>query len=80
MAPTYAGLLSRIEFPDLTSMSSFVIQAGLSTSGATTPTMAMNNAYRSWYKIDDTKLIYLECSSPDLKLTDIIPEKPSPMY
>lgn len=80
MAPAYAGLLSRIEFPDLTSISSFVIQAGLNTSATTTPAMSMNGAYRSWYKIDDTKLIYLECSSPDLKLTDIIPDRPNPMY
>jgi len=78
--PTYAGILARIIFPDFNSMSSFVIQAGLNTSGGITPTMAMNGFYRSWYKIEDTKLIYLECSSPDLKLTDLIPEKPTPMY
>ena len=78
--PSYAGILARIVFPDFSSMSGFVIQAGLNTSGATTPTMAMNGLYRSWYKIDDTKLIYLECTSPELKLTDMIPEKPTPMY
>ena len=80
VAPSYAGLLSRIEFPDLTSMSDYVGQAGLATSATTTPAMAINGFYRSWYKIDDTKLIYLECSSPDLKLTDIIPDRPNPMY
>jgi hypothetical protein len=78
--PTYGGILARIVFPDFNSMSSFVIQAGLNTSGGTTPTMAMNGFYRSWYKVEDTKLIYLECSSPDFKLTDLIPEKPTPMY
>ena len=80
MTPTYTGILARIVFSDFNIMSSFLIQAGLNTSGGTTPTMAMNGAYRSWYKVEDTKLIYLECSSPDFKLTDLIPEKPTPMY
>jgi hypothetical protein len=80
MTPTYAGILARIVFPDFNIMGSFLIQAGLNTSDRSTPTMAMNGAYRSWYKLDDTKLIYLECSSPDLKLSDIIPERPNPMW
>jgi len=79
-ARNFTGIIARIEYPDFNSMSSFVIQAGLNTSDATTPIMAMNGMYRSWYKISDTKLIYLECSSSELKLTDIIPEKPTPMY
>jgi hypothetical protein len=80
MTPKYTGILARIVFPDFNIMGSFLIQAGLNTSDRSTPVMAMNGAYRSWYKLDDTKLIYLECSSQDLKLSDIIPERPNPMW
>jgi hypothetical protein len=80
MAPTYGGILARIVFPDFSALNSFLIQAGLNTSGSTTPTMAMNGNYRSWYKIDDDRLIYLECTSPDLKLSDLIPEKPGSIW
>jgi len=78
--PTYTGILARIVFPDPSSLRSFVIQAGLNNATSTTPTMSVSGTYRSSYGVDDYKLIYLECSSPDLKLSDLIPDKPDSMW
>jgi hypothetical protein len=77
--PAFTGILARIQFPDFNSMDRFLSNAGLNTSGQSTPVMNPNGMYRSWYKISDTKMVYLECSSPDLKLSDLAPDKPE-MY
>jgi hypothetical protein len=80
MTPAYSGILARIVFPDPSSMNVFLINAGLNSSGSTTPAMAGNGAYRSCYAIDDYKIVYLECTSPDLKLLDLIPQQPNPFW
>ncbi|MCX6244848.1 MAG: hypothetical protein NTU98_09100 [Bacteroidetes bacterium] len=70
------GILARIQFPDFNSMDRFRSNAGLNNDQQTGPVMSMNGLYRSWYKINDTKLLYLECSTPNVKLSDIIPDRP----
>jgi hypothetical protein len=72
----YSGILARISFPRLGMTDDFLIRAGMSLTEDPAPVMTGNGTYRSWYRINETKIIYLECSSPDLKLTDLIPEKP----
>jgi hypothetical protein len=78
--PEYTGTLARIVFPDFNAAAAFLIQAGLNVSGNTTPTQSMDGTYRSWYKVEDTKLIYLESNSPTLKVYDLLPERPSSIW
>ena len=61
----YAGVLARFVFPDFNSLDRFMMNAGISMSGGTTPTPSSNGTYRSFYKIDDTKILFLECTSPE---------------
>jgi hypothetical protein len=78
--PGYTGILARLQFPDFNEAGSFLIKSGVSLSDGTTPALSANGLYRSWYKIDDTKLIYLECSSAEITIMGIIPERQDPMY
>jgi len=75
-AQTYQGILARIDFTDLQVMNDFLAAAGLNLMGNSDPVPAVNGTYRSSYKINETKLIYLECTSPELRLADLIPENP----
>ena len=75
-APSCHGILARITFPQLHLMDEFLVRAGMSPSITDAQVMTPNGAYRSWYKINETKMIFLECSSTELKLTDLIPDKP----
>jgi hypothetical protein len=75
-AQAYQGVLARIDFTDLQLMNDFLAGAGLNLSGNSDPVPSAIGTYRSSYKINETKLIYLECTSPELRLADLIPENP----
>ena len=80
MTPSYAGILARIVFQEAGSINNFLTNVGLNSSNSTTPTMGNTGAYQSCYVMDDYKLIYLQCNSPDFKLSDILPERPNPLW
>jgi hypothetical protein len=74
-APVGSGVLAGLLFPDDSSADNFMVQAGLDYSGGVTPTMSVDGTYQSWMKINDTKMVYLKSNSPDLKISDLMPEK-----
>jgi hypothetical protein len=73
--PGFTGTLARVEFPGFNDAGNFLTRSGVSLSDGTTPTMAVDGLYHSWYKINDTKLIYLESTSPDLTILGYLPER-----
>jgi hypothetical protein len=72
--PASNGILVGIAFPDGSSLGSFLVRAGLGTDN-TAPILSPAGTYRSWTAINETTMIYLDCTSPDLKITDMLPEK-----
>jgi hypothetical protein len=75
--PDYAGILARIIFPDEGTLSSFITNSSLSVMSATTkPVRTSNGLYRSWYKINSTKILFMESTSPEANIKDFLPEIP----
>ncbi|MCX6250848.1 MAG: hypothetical protein NTX61_08855 [Bacteroidetes bacterium] len=75
--PDYSGILARISFTDERNLSAFIRNASLDImSIATTPVMASNGLYRSWFKINSTKILFLESTSPQANIKDFVPEAP----
>jgi hypothetical protein len=75
--PNFTGILARIVFQEAGAVNDFLVNLGLNSSGSSVPTMGNTGVYQSCIKMDDYKLIYLQCTSPDLKLSDMLPEKPN---
>jgi hypothetical protein len=73
---SYDAIIARIDFTDLQMMNDFLTGAGLNLTGSSDPVSSVNGLYRSSYKINETKLIYLESTSAELRLADLIPENP----
>jgi hypothetical protein len=73
-SPANSGILVGLAFPDGSSVGSFLVRAGLSTDN-TAPTLSPAGTYRSWSAINETTLIYLESTSSDLKISDLLPER-----
>ena len=78
--PANRGIIARIVFPDPSMLKSFIIKAGLNGATSTVPAMTGNGTYRSSYAVDDYKLIFLECTSPDMDLKDFVPKQPKSMW
>lgn len=76
VAPQYSGNLARLSFPEFSLVDDFLARAGLSLSPTNDPVLTVDGTYRSWYKINESKIIFLECSSPELKLYELIPASP----
>lgn len=68
------AVLARIIFPDQSALSSFISRAGLNVmSPGGTPGMTGNGLYRSWYKINNATIVFLESNSPTLNIKDFVP-------
>jgi hypothetical protein len=73
----FTAILARITFPDESTLSSFIMKAGLTSMSANgSPVLTNNGLYRSWYKISSTKIIFLESNSITANIKDFIPEAP----
>jgi hypothetical protein len=74
---SFSGIIARITFDRDNSMEVFRINAGLNAPGSQlTPVMTGAGIYRSWYKINGTKILFLEGSSATVKITDFVPVSP----
>ena len=79
--PGTASMIARIEFEDFSSLNTFLSRAQLNPMDVSSdPVPASNNMYRSWYKVNDTKLIYMESHTPDANLKNYIPKTPPPYW
>jgi hypothetical protein len=77
--PGTPALIARIVFPDRGSVNTFLARAQLNPIDfSSTPVQASNNMFRSWYKVNDNKIIYLESPSNAINLKDYIPKTPDP--
>jgi hypothetical protein len=75
--PDYAGILARIIFPDESALSSFISKSNLDVmSDPVKPIQTSNGLYRSWYKINNTKILFMESNSPLANIMDFVPEVP----
>jgi hypothetical protein len=74
--PDAIGIIASIAFPDESTMSAFLMNAGLSQlSGTTTPVMTSNGLYRTWIKINGNKILFMESTSSSVNVRDFIPDK-----
>jgi hypothetical protein len=74
MSPECTGTLARIVFPEESSMSTFLLRSGVDRLDySTKAVMAGNGLYRSWFKINETKILFLECNNPNIRIKDMIP-------
>jgi hypothetical protein len=75
--PDYSGILAWIIFPDESTFSSFIMKSGI--DGMSDPAKAVrtsNGFYRSWYKINSTKILFMESNSPLADIRDFLPAMP----
>jgi hypothetical protein len=79
--PGNAVMLARLVFPDQGSVNTFLSRAQLNPIDfSSDPVPVSNNMYRSWYKVNDTKIIYMESPSGTINLKDYIPKTPDPYW
>ena len=75
--PDYTGILARIVFPDESSLSSFIMKSSpIVLSSSTTPIRTSKGLYRSWFKINSTKILFMETNSQEVNIKDFLPELP----
>lgn len=75
--PDYAGILARITFPDEISLDSFIMKSNAVIMSANeNPIQTSSGLYRTWYKINDTKILFMESNSPEADIKDFIPAMP----
>jgi hypothetical protein len=76
-----SGILARISFPDQNSLSSFMSKSGMSSMiNYNTPVRTMEGRYRTVYPINDTKILFLEATSPNVNVKDFVPKVPDGMW
>jgi hypothetical protein len=77
----FTGILARISFPDQNSLSSFMSGSGMSSMiDYNTPVRTMEGNYRTVYPINNTKVLFLESTSPDVNVRDFVPKVPDGMW
>jgi hypothetical protein len=73
----YNGIIARIIFPDENTLSSFLTKSSLGAlSATTTPVKMSNGLYRSWFKINSTKILFMESTSSEANIKDFLPVVP----
>jgi hypothetical protein len=75
--PEYSGIIAWIIFPDENTFSSFIMKTGI--DGMSDPAKAVqvsNGLYRSWHKINSTKILFMESNSPLADIRDFISVMP----
>jgi hypothetical protein len=79
--PGAASMMARIVFPSSTSVRTFLARAQLNSIDLSSePVQVSNGMYRSWYKVNDSKIIYLESQTNSINLKDYIPKAPTPEW
>jgi hypothetical protein len=79
--PGTASMIARIVFDEQSSVKTFLARAQLSPMDfSSDPVQVSNNMYRSWYKVNDTKIIYMESPTNTVNLKDYIPKTPPPYW
>jgi len=74
---SFSGILGRIVFDDSGSLNIFLMRAGINgPSTQLTPIQTSPGIWRSWVKVNENKIIFLEGTSSSLKLGDYIPPMP----
>lgn len=75
--PDYIGILARIIFPDENTLSSFIMKSSpILMATSEKPIQTSTGLYRSWYKIDNTKILFMESTSQEIDVKDFLPEVP----
>jgi hypothetical protein len=75
--PEYTGILARIIFPDESTLSNFIMKSELDgMPDPAKPIKTSNGLYRSWYKINSTKIMFLETNAPLPGIKDFVPKMP----
>jgi hypothetical protein len=76
-SPSFSGIFARIVFNDDSDVRSFQMKAGLTDPrNIRVPVMTSPGVYRSWLRINDTRYIFLEGSTDNVKITDYVPAVP----
>jgi hypothetical protein len=79
--PGTAAMIARIVFDNQGAVNTFLARAQLSPIDfSSDPVAVSNNMYRSWYKVNDTKIIYMESPTNTVNLKDYIPKTPPPYW
>jgi hypothetical protein len=74
LSPGQTGMLARIEFPDVSTMERFLMRSGVNTLDQNaTPERSGNGLYRSWFKINSTRMLFLESTSEYPFIRDMLP-------
>ena len=75
--PDYTAILARITFPDENALDSFIMKSNpIIMANSEKPIRSSDGLYRSWYKINDTKILFLESNSPEADVMDFLPAVP----
>ena len=75
--PEYKGILARIIFPDELTLSTFIAKSELDImSESTNPVLTSTGFFRSWYKLNSTKILFLEANSSSANIREFIPVLP----
>lgn len=79
--PVPATFIARIDFPDYGSANTFLSRMELNPIDfSSDPVQRSNNLYRSWYKVSDTRILYMESTLGSVNLKDYIPKQPEPYW
>ena len=77
ITPEYTGILARIIFPDENTLSSFMTKSELDVmSDPDKPIQTSNGSYRSWYKINSNKILFMETNSSAITIRYFLPVVP----
>jgi hypothetical protein len=75
--PDYIGILARIIFPDENTLNSFIMKSSpILMAASEKPIQTSTGLYRSWYKLDNTKILFLESNSQEIDVKDFLPKAP----
>lgn len=70
----YTAILAEITFPDESTSSSFIMKSGMNVMSSNgKPVLTNNGLYRSWSKISDVKILFLESNSVIANIKDFMP-------
>jgi hypothetical protein len=75
MTQTFSGILARIEFTDESGKNSFLSRSGVNTLDySTKPVITGNGAYRSWFDINSTTILFMEATSDGQTIKQLLPD------
>jgi len=79
--PGSASMIARLVFPSNTAVKTFLARAQLNSIDISSePVQVSNGMYRSWYKVNESKIVYMESQTNTITLKDFIPKYPTPEW